>query len=341
MRREPWQGDPDVNAPIMTAPAPGPDAPLFIILNAGSGHEETEGQRSIIVEALSRAGRDFQLAVIDDPATLGATAARMAAMAADCEGILVAAGGDGTINAVAQKALEAACPFGVLPQGTFNYFGRAHGIPEDLSEAVDSLLGASLHPVQVGMVNGRIFLVNASIGLYPTVLEEREKDKGQFGRSRLVALLSMFKTALGSTRYLRIALSMDGRDTVLRTPTLFVGNNALQVEQLGLPLSGAIEDGKLVAVAPRPVGRIGMLWLMLRGALGQLGQADDLRAFSFRQLTVKQRGLARRRRIKLATDGEVNLFDTPLRFSVLPGQLMLMKPDPLPLPQHSDQPQAA
>jgi len=330
---EPVPGDPGQNFPVSAA-NPGLDAPLCIILNAGSGHEETEGQRAIIVEALSRAGRNFQLAVVEDPSKLDATAERMAALAREVGGILVAAGGDGTINAVAQKALESACPFGVLPQGTFNYFGRAHGIPEDLGEAVSALLSATLHPVQVGMVNGRIFLVNASIGLYPTVLEEREKDKGQFGRSRVVALLSMLKTALGSTRYLRISLDMDGRATVLRTPTLFVGNNALQVEQLGLSLSAAIEDGKLAAVAPRPVGRLGMLWLMLRGALGQLGQADDLRAFSFRQLTVKQRGLASRRRIKLATDGEVHLFNTPLRFSVLPGQLMLMKHDS-PEPERS------
>ena len=313
----------------MTTPAPAADAPLFIVLNAGSGHEATEGQRAIIVDALSLAGRDFKLAVVEDPSTIDTVAVSMAALARESGGILVAAGGDGTINAVAQKAVAACCPFGVLPQGTFNYFGRAHGIPEDLGEAVQALLSSSMHSVQVGMVNEHIFLVNASLGLYPTVLEEREKDKSQYGRSRLVALLSMFKTALGSRRYLRISLEMDGRESVLRTSTLFVGNNALQVEQLGLPLSGEIEDGKLAAVAPKPVGRLGMLWLMLRGALGQLGQADELRAFSFRRLTVRQRGLARRRQIKVATDGEVKLFDTPLRFSVLPGQLMLMKPDPV------------
>ncbi|MES3020819.1 MAG: diacylglycerol kinase family protein [Pseudomonadota bacterium] len=317
------------------------NAPLFIILNAGSGHEETESQRAIIIEALSRSGREFELAVLDEPSRLDAMAERMAAIAVDVGGILVAAGGDGTINAVAQKAVAAGCPFGVLPQGTFNYFGRAHGIPEDLGEAVEALLTGSLHPVQVGMVNQRIFLVNASLGLYPTVLEERERDKGQYGRSRLVALLSMLKTALGSTRYLRISLEVDGRETVIRTPTLFVGNNALQVERLGLPLTGEIEDGKLAAVAPRPVGRLGMLWLMLRGALGRLHQADELRAFSFRKLTVKQRGFARRGRIKVATDGEVNVLATPLHFSVLPRHLLLVKPAPKASPAPDPETQAA
>jgi hypothetical protein len=90
---------------------------------------------------------------------------------------VVAAGGDGTINTVAHEAVRQGCLFGVLPQGTFNYFGRTHGIPEDLAEAVRALLRARVTPVQVGMVNDRIFLVNASVGLYPQLLEAREHDK--------------------------------------------------------------------------------------------------------------------------------------------------------------------
>lgn len=301
----------------------GAEAPLFIVLNAGSGNEATDSRRATIADALERAGRRFELAVINNPALLDAVAGKMAADALAQGGILVAAGGDGTINAVARQAVAAGCAFGVLPQGTFNYFGRTHNIPEDLGAAVQALLASRVHPVQVGAVNDRIFLVNASIGLYPKVLEARENDKRQYGRSRLVALLSMLKTALGTYRYLRITVCTDGVEKTLRTPTLFVGNNALQIGQLGID---AIEDDKLTAIAPRPVGRLGMLWLMLRGAVGRLGQSDDLVAFGFRQLTVKQRGLARRR-IKVATDGEVTLLDSPLRFSVLPGRLMPLKPE--------------
>lgn len=304
-------------------------APFFIILNAGSGHAETAAQRSTIEDTLTRAGRTFTLRVVEDPSRLDDMASDMARLARDSGGILVAAGGDGTINTVAGKAVEAGCPFGVLPQGTFNYFGRTHGIPEDLDEAVQALLTARLQPVQVGVVNQRIFLVNASIGLYPQIIEERESDKKQFGRSRVVALLSMIKTALGRTQYLRITLDAGGQTRTLRTAMLFIGNNSLQMEQLGiLPLSSALEDGKLAAIAPKSVGRIGMMGLMLRGALGMLGGASNLVSFSFASLTVKQRTLyGTRRKIKVATDGEVCQLDTPLRFSVLKDQLLLMKPD--------------
>lgn len=316
---------------------PQSNAPLFIILNAGSGHAETDGQRATIEDELRRAGREFHLEVVDEPEKLGDICERLVDQAKASGGILVAAGGDGTINTVARHAVAGGCPFGVLPQGTFNYFGRTHGIPEDLGDAVRALLSSSLHPVQVGLVNERVFLVNASIGLYPQILEEREADKKQYGRSRVVALLSMIKTALGAPQYLRIEMERDGKLQKMRTPMLFVGNNRLQIEQLGIaPLSSALDDGKLVAIAPRSVGRIGMIGLMLRGALGRLGEARNLVAFGFRGLAVKQVTLyGRRRRIKVAMDGEVTLLDTPLVFRVLEGRLLLLKPTAGEVPARS------
>jgi diacylglycerol kinase family enzyme len=306
-----------------------PAAPLFIILNAGSGHAQTEGQRATIEEVLHDAGREFQLTVVDDPQQLVNICQRLVEQAKASGGILVAAGGDGTINAVARLAVAGGCPFGVLPQGTFNYFGRTHGIPEDLGDAVRALLSSRLQPVQVGLVNDRVFLVNASIGLYPKLLEEREIDKKQFGRSRLVAFLSALKTILSPHRRLRITLDVDGTVHRLRTATFFVGNNRLQMQQVGIiPLSEALEDGKLAAIAPKSVGKLGMLWLLARGAFGRLGQADDLVAFGFRTMTVTPHRLSRKRRIKVATDGEVTFMSTPLQFRVLDEQLLLLKPEP-------------
>lgn len=318
----------------MTATAAPPDATFFIALNAGSGHSETDERRSTIETVLRQAGRHFELTMIDEPGTIDEIAARLAKQAADSGGVLVAAGGDGTINAVARQAVAHGCQFGVLPQGTFNYFGRTHGIPEDLSEAVHALLAARVHPVQVGVINDRVFLVNASIGLYPKMLEEREADKKQFGRSRLVAALSALKTLLSPHQRLRLVLQIDGKPQRLRTATFFVGNNRLQMEQIGIPpLSDALEDGRLAAVAPRTKGKLGMLWLMLHGALGRMGrlsQADELTTFSFKQMEVKVRTLSRRRQIKVATDGEITMMDNPLEIHVMDEQLLLLKPEPKP-----------
>jgi diacylglycerol kinase family enzyme len=315
----------------MPALQPGPNAAFYVVMNAGSGHSETDLRESTIRSVIEEAGRTCHLERVDDPAELGEIARRMAVKAKENDGVVVAAGGDGTINTVAHEAVQQGCLFGVLPQGTFNYFGRTHGIPEDLTEAVRALLDARVTPVQIGMVNDRIFLVNASVGLYPQLLEAREHDKRQYGRSRVVAILSALKTALGRYRPLRITLDMEGITRKLRTATLFVGNNRLQMEQVGMePLTEAVEDGELAALAPRPVGKIGMLGLLLRGAMGRLGDADNVIAFSFKRLIVKHARLSPRRRVKVATDGEVTHMAMPLEFRVVEGRLKLLKPAPAP-----------
>jgi len=315
----------------MYSAEPGPNAAFYVVMNAGSGHSETELRKSTIRDVLQEAGRTCHLEVVDDPSKLGEIARHMARQAKENEGIVVAAGGDGTINTVAHEAVQQGCLFGVLPQGTFNYFGRTHGIPEDLADAVRALLDARVTPVQIGMVNDRIFLVNASVGLYPQLLEAREQDKRQYGRSRFVAIYSALKTALGRYRPLRITLDTEGITRKLRTPTLFVGNNRLQMEQVGMePLTDAVEDGELAAIAPRSVGKLAMLGLMLRGALGRLGEAENVIAFSFKRLTVKHARLSPRKRIKVATDGEVTHMDMPLEFRVVEGRLKLLKPSASP-----------
>lgn len=302
--------------------------PLFIILNAGSGDSETSVRRAIIERELTGAGRRFELTVIEEPGQLEQLARQTVEKARAAGGTVVAAGGDGTINSVAAATLSSGCPFGVLPQGTFNYFGRTHGIPEDLTEAVRTLLTARLQPVQVGRLNDRIFLVNASIGLYPTLLEQRERHQRQFWRGRFISLLSAIATIFGFQKRLAIGLDLNGVPEVIHTTTIFVGNNALQLEQVGFePDKLGVEDGRLVAIAPRTVGRLAMLGLLLRGALGRLGEAKDVVALSFKRLTVRPGPWYRRRTVKVAIDGEVMRLKPPLEFEVIEDQLLLLVPD--------------
>ena len=309
----------------LSDPAAAAAGPLFIVLNAGSGHRDAGSTQQTIAGLLDEAGREHEFLLIDDPARIAQIAARAVRLARERRGVVVAAGGDGTINAVAQAVLGSGCPFGVLPQGTFNYFGRVHGIPQDTEAATRALLRAQVEPVQVGLVNERVFLVNASLGLYPQLLEDREAWKQQFGRSRLVAALSAIATVLRERRQLRLDVETRGQSLSLRTPTLFVGNNPLQLERLGLPQAEALERGQLAAIAIRPVGTLAMFWLALRGALGRLGEADNLRCVTCRKLTVRPRG---HRRIKVATDGEIAWMQTPLRFEVAEQQLPLLVPRP-------------
>ncbi|KNZ32884.1 MAG: diacylglycerol kinase [Methylibium sp. NZG] len=324
--------------------APGP--PLVVVFNIGAGHGQADDLRALLQGGCAAAGRTLHLLEVQDPRRLGDIARGAVAQAQQCGGVVVAAGGDGTINAVAQATLGSGCAFGVLPQGTFNYFSRTHGIPSDPADALQVVLDGHRQPAQVGLVGGagrgaagasggeRVFLVNASLGLYPQLLEEREEWKRQFGRSRAVAFGAGLATLMRGHRSLRLRVESQGQTRELRTPTLFVGNNALQLEQLGLPEAQAVEAGCLAAIALRPVGRFKMLGLLWRGAFGRLGEADELIHIATSELTVRlgrRLGRLGSQRIKVATDGEVTRMLLPLTFRVAPQALDLLRP-PVPTP---------
>lgn len=305
--------------------ADSPTLPFHIVLNVGSGHGDAATAQRTIAAVLDRAGRAHEFFVVDSAERLAQQIAHAVAAARRSGGAVIAAGGDGTINSVAQAVLAADLPFGVLPQGTFNYFGRAHGISVDTAEAAQALLDSALAPAQVGLVNERIFLVNASLGLYPRVLQNREADKQRLGRFRIVALWSALKTLLQGYRRLRLDIERDGAPARLVTTTLFVGNNPLQLRQIGIAEADAQRLGYLIAVAPQPVGRLAMLGLLLRALARRLGASQTVDSFAFRELRVN---FARRprRRVKIATDGEIVWLAPPVVFRVSPRPLRLLLP---------------
>lgn len=171
-----------------------------------------------------------------------------------------------------------------------------------------------------------MFLVNASFGLYPKLLEDREIYKRQFGRSRLIALWSAALTLLRAHRHLRLQIEHDGTMQEIRTSTLFVGNNRLQLEQIGMTEALLLERGLLIAIAPRALGRFAQLGLTLRGAAGRMSDAENVVSFVFKHITVTHPS-KRRRPVKVATDGEVTGIDMPLEFRVASEPLFLLKPE--------------
>lgn len=294
------------------------------MLNSGSGKHDSSDTRRQIEATLAAAGRAVTIFEVERPDTLTATAQQAVEAARREDGVVVAAGGDGTINSVAQATLGSGCRFGVLPLGTFNYFSRAHGIPSDVGEACRILLDCPAIDVQVGQVNDRVFLVNASIGLYPRLLEEREQAKSQLGRTRLVAFGAALRTLF--TFHRRLLLDVEGArgKRHLVAQTLFVGNNRLQLERVGIAESEQVERHKLAAVVVKPVGTLAMLGLILLAIFRRLGHAPQVDSFALERLAVRAR--FGRRRLKVAADGEVEHLDTPLVFRVAQHPLRLLRP---------------
>lgn len=304
-------------------------AALQFVVNGKAGSSDADAKRDAIESGLRDAGRAGTVHFAA-PGELARVAREGAAKALADGTAVVAVGGDGTINTVAQAAHSAGCAMGVLPEGTFNYFAREHGAPTDTAEALRWLLEGRPEPAQVSAVNERVFLVNASLGLYPDLLQDRERWTARFGRSRLVALGAALATLLRAQDALRLRIESDGKLREVRTLTLFVGNNRLQLEQLGLgdadaQPEGGPADGRVTAVILKPIGTVAMVGLVLRGAMGQLGDAGGVEHFDCQKLVVEPTLTLGRRRVKVAFDGEVAWMNSPLAIRVLPKPLWLLK----------------
>ena len=128
-----------------------------VIVNAAAGAGEPEELRDSLAETFRAAGLDARVRVTRDGEE-ALEAARVAA--ADGAGALVIGGGDGTIGAVAALLAGKDKPLGVLPLGTYNHFAKDLGLPLDLDGASRVAAGGRVARVDVGEVNGRVFVNN-------------------------------------------------------------------------------------------------------------------------------------------------------------------------------------
>ena len=243
------------------------------------------------------------------------------AIAAKCTRI-VAGGGDGTLNAVASHLVGTDIALGVLPLGTLNHFAKDAGIPVDPDAALATALNGDTIAVDVGEVNGRFFLNNSSLGLYPDIVRDRKRQQSRLGRGKWLAFLWATLGALRRYPFISIRLSVDGKDLVFRTPFLFIGNNKYQMEGLDIGTRTSLDQGLLSLYVAQRTGRLGLILLGLRALFGTLKEAKDFRTLSAREIVVE----TRRPRIRVSTDGEVQLLETPLNYRIHAGALKVVVP---------------
>ena len=307
--------------PTPTAPSGRPEPTEFcVILNAASGRRNAGDAEAGLSRLFGdNAGR---VSVI----TVAAGADLPAAIARAVEEghrVLVAAGGDGTIAAVADAAVTHGRTLGILPMGTFNFVARGFGIPEDPAEAAALLLSGTARPVAVADVNGRIFLNNASLGLYPAILREREGIYRRWGRSRLAAHWSVVRTVLGLVRPLHLGVVVDGRTLRTRTPLVFVARSAFQLDRYGLDGADAVRAGRFALFVAPDAPPLRLMLIAVRLAVGTARPGRDLGLVECDEIDVATSG----RDILVAHDGERTRLATPLRFRIRRDALRIIAPE--------------
>lgn len=292
---------------------------ICIILNTGAGAGKDAGFHEDLEAALGRYPDRFQVERVDSGAKLRPSIRR----AVDAGfPIIAAAGGDGTIGAVAQEIAGTGIVLGIIPLGTFNYVARGLGIPLDLAGAVDALAAGSARPFLVGEVNGRIFLNNASLGIYPAILKQREGIYRRFGRSRIAAHWSVVRTFVRLYRPLSIKVTVDGQAIRTRTPLVFIARSAYQMEEFGLEGTEEVRKGRFAVFLAPDVGRLGLTTYALRLAWGGLRAGRDIEQMFGEDILIETRGVDR----LVARDGERERLKTPLRFRVRRDALEVIAP---------------
>ena len=236
--------------------------------------------------------------------------------------IIVAGGGDGTINAVASAIVgNSAIKLGILPIGTFNHFARDLGLPIDIEKAVEIIVAGQVKSVDVGEVNGRIFVNNSSLGLYPAMVRLREGLQKSGHRKFLAALWASLRI-FARFRRLRLELHPATGSVLKRnTPMLFLGNNAYDTSLTTLGTRPSLDRGILWVVMPTAPTRWGLLrglWAILSGR----EKASHVFTFEATNLTVA----SSRRHLKVALDGEVQQLLLPLNYRILPKSLQVIIP---------------
>ncbi len=290
---------------------------ITVLLNAASGTGGAPAAREEIERLLSEAGHEVQVQV-----AAGRRLPELARKAVD-DGAeaLLAGGGDGTISAVAGVLAGTGVPLGVLPLGTLNHFARDLGIPLALADAVAVVLAAVITAIDVGEVNGHVFLNNSSIGVYPRVLRLRERYRRR-GRSKWIAAFWAILAVLRRHSFMGVRVEADGETIVRRTPFVFVGNNAYRMEGLSAGSRDSLTDGRLVLYMMNASGRRNLLWLAWNVLIGRARQLAELEERSVLEAQVE----LRRGDIQLALDGEVLTERGPLEYRVRPAALRVFTP---------------
>jgi diacylglycerol kinase family enzyme len=292
---------------------------LPVLLNRTSGGSDAREIPDRIRKAFNSAGAEADVRIAADGEQFVALA--KAAAAGDSAAI-VAAGGDGSIGSIASVLAGTDKPLGVLPLGTLNHFSKDLGIPPDLDEAARTVVRGRVARIDVGEVNGRIFVNNSGIGLYPRIVHRREQQREKLGWGKWPAFVWATLHALHRHRSLDVVLASDGREIRRETPFVFIGNNFYEMEGFDVGTRERLDRGELSAYLAPGARPADFVILALRALLGRLRGSPGFEVLRTTELRIETRG----DRVRVANDGEIAMLSTPLRYRILPGALRVIVP---------------
>jgi diacylglycerol kinase family enzyme len=233
---------------------------------------------------------------------------------------VAAVGGDGTVSAAAAGLRGTGAALVVIPAGTFNHFARDHGIPTDLDSACAIARSHHTELVDLGLVNGRVFLNTSSVGVYANFVRVRERLEPRVGYWS--ASLWAFVRTFAQVRPFQVAIETNhtGQHSY-RTPLVFIG---IGERELKLPrLGGRVRGGRrgLHVMVVRGRTRARLVALSLEAAtrgVRALSRTPHLDTFVLPSCRIDQRHST------VAVDGEVVTMASPLAYELAARALRIV-----------------
>ena len=185
------------------------------------------------------------------------------------------------------------------------------------------IAGGSERRVDIAEMNGRTFINNSAVGLYPLMVVDRDAQRKRLGRSKRLAMAVASVRTLMRFGHQRLSLTVNDLAEQVDTPLLFVGNNDYQ---LALPEPGRrdrLDDGKLCVLVLRKKTRAGFVAAVLRALVGRARPDDMVRLDDVERLRVG----SRRSHLTIALDGEVLSVEPPLDYRIRKRALRVIAPD--------------
>lgn len=306
------------------SPCPVPPMRVLVLLNAGAGSIKQANSNDLkqqLRSGLQARGLEADVRLVEGRDIAGLAREFVGSKPpGDEPSILVVGGGDGTLGSAASAVVGTDVMLGVLPLGTLNHFARDIGMSNDLEAAMDTIAAGHVEAIDVAEVNGRVFLNNSSIGIYPFLVAERSAEQRRWGLGKLAALGPALVLTLKASSWQRVKISIDGNGREQRTLCVFVGNNFYDLNKLGR--RSGLTSGQLCVYIVKQQSWLGLALLPFKVALGLIDPLRDVELFRVQSLEIK----ARRRRIRVAMDGETAKAAMPLRYWIRPHCLRVLVP---------------
>jgi diacylglycerol kinase family enzyme len=314
-------GDAEIeNSPLLTLPDSATlprDMRVLVLTNPHSGPQGSNEQRArdafaqcAGVEAVVRAMPGNQ--VTD-------AAHRAVGEGFDC---IVAAGGDGTVNAVASALVGTTVALGVLPLGTLNHFAKDLGLPLEITAAARAISAGNVREVDIAEVNGRCFVNNSSIGLYPTIVKHRDGQIERLGRGKWLAMLVATFYALRRFPGVHVRMTDGDRTWNGDVPFVMIGNNRYTFDLFNFAGRPRVDAGELGVYFANRTGRLALLKLVIRGWFRRLKQAQDFTMAAVPELWIE----SHKKELRVAVDGEICKLRTPLHYVIHSRALRVCAP---------------